>query len=387
MSTRNARPRLLRRVPSHALLVALSAIAVACGANAGPQATPSPATPGAPSVQPASPVAVAPSAASPSQPPASPRASTQPSPATAGSGLASWAWTAASPLGLSFPEDVVVDAGGKVFVSSNGTGQIDEYTSTGSFVGAWGQPGTAANQLNTYCVPGCPPACPPNPSGWDHCPHLPGGFVALDGHGHVAVTDLDGVHVFDENGTFRRAFGVRGTAKGQLQLPEGIAIASNGDVYVVDAALNRVDRYDRNGRFEKAWGTKGSADGQFDQPVGIAIGPDGTVYVADQNNGRIERFSPDGAFRASLNQLDGQPFAPQGLAIDRHGRVYASDPNANRVVVFGADGAFAGTIGGPGSGDGTFNAPSGVAVDSAGSVYVSDLLASKLQKFTLTSPE
>jgi len=46
------------------------------------------------------------------------------------------------------------------------------------------------------------------------------------------------------------------------------------------------------GVFGSKWGTEGTGAGQFDMPNGVAVASDGSVYVSDRNNHRVQKFSP-----------------------------------------------------------------------------------------------
>ncbi|MGC2626521.1 MAG: hypothetical protein WA269_06765, partial [Candidatus Udaeobacter sp.] len=47
-------------------------------------------------------------------------------------------------------------------------------------------------------------------------------------------------------------------------------------------------------------GGKGTGKGQLDSPTGIAVDGDGNILIADTINGRIQKFSPNGTFATSI---------------------------------------------------------------------------------------
>ncbi len=59
---------------------------------------------------------------------------------------------------------------------------------------------------------------------------------------------------------------------------------------MTDLRTNRVLVYSSSGQFLANWGSEGSADGQFDQPQGIAVDTAGNVYVTDSGNHRVQVF-------------------------------------------------------------------------------------------------
>lgn len=74
--------------------------------------------------------------------------------------------------------------------------------------------------------------------------------IERDGAGRLFVTDTerDQVHVIDPTAGYQFSFGVRGTARGQLNDPRDVAIAGNGLIYVIgDSAEGRIEVYQPGG--------------------------------------------------------------------------------------------------------------------------------------------
>src|SRR3954451_19815147 len=97
---------------------------------------------------------------------------------------------------------------------------------------------------------------------------------------------------------FVSIIGALGTASGQFNLPQTLAIDGADDIFVADENSNRVDEFDTAGTFIKAWGfnvngggvaetctaaciagTSGVAAGHLDFPVGLAPPPPRNLYV------------------------------------------------------------------------------------------------------------
>ena len=86
-----------------------------------------------------------------------------------------------------------------------------------------------------------------------------------------------------------------------LDTPGGVVVARNGDVYVADSNNHVVRRIDaQNAMIEPVAGNHDSGNGfsgdnglaiaaQLDTPDGVAIAPDGDLIVADSHNERIRR--------------------------------------------------------------------------------------------------
>lgn len=182
---------------------------------------------------------------------------------------------------------------------------------------------------------------------------------------------------------FEKSWG--GSGYGHLLYPDGIAVASNGDIFVADTYNHRIHIFNPEGIAKACWGLRGSADGQFDRPRGIAFGSNGNLYVVDGRNNRIQVLDSSGGFVAkwgSEGQADGQFYLPWDIAVDGQGNVYVADTFNNRIQKFSATGTFIAKWGKNGTANGDFRSPGSVAVDSSGNVYVADCGNSRIQKFS-----
>ena len=132
------------------------------------------------------------------------------------------------------PRGVVTDAAGDVYVVEKRNNRVQEFTSDGQFLNAFGGLGKGSGQLNQ--------------------PYT----AAIDGAGNLYVTEVmnDRISQFGLDGSFRGMWGRNG-----------------GD------------------------GSEGSGPGEFHDPYGIAVDCRGGVYVSDEENDRIQRFGdPADAF-------------------------------------------------------------------------------------------
>ena len=237
---------------------------------------------------------------------------------------------------LNAPRTVAVDRlTGQVFVGDSGTGTVDVYSSSGSFLTQFG-----GGLLDPVGV----------------------GVDEATGLVYVADASLDAVLLFEPNaageyGLSSEWFGehVPGGEFGQVA---GVAVdnsggPSSGDVYVVDSD------------------ERGSVDGE-DVPLGESV-----VNVMSPG-----MAAPDGAAEGELaRQLTaGKTVTPNGVAVSASsGRVLVADSAAGAVYTYSAEGLFEGKLDGKGSPDGPFvkEAPvgdvAGVAIDAAsGDVYVAE---------------
>jgi DNA-binding beta-propeller fold protein YncE len=213
--------------------------------------------------------------------------------------------------------------------------------------------------------------------------------ITVDPDGNIWVADADGkngkgevVIKFNPAGkillTLGKA-GMPGDAPGYFNRPTGVAIARNGDIFVSDGhggdSNARVVKFSKSGKFLTAWGKKGSAEGEFDVPHAIAVDSHERVYVADRSNSRVQVFDANGKFIADWKQFG----RPSGIYVDANDVVYVADsqttdktgctpdPGCRRGIRIGdTDGVVKYFIPRP---DGDPVGPEGVTADSNGTVY------------------
>ncbi len=205
---------------------------------------------------------------------------------------------AATEASLSYPDDVVMNSRGDLFIADAGNdvvrrirpnGVIDTYAGTGvhayngeSALSGDGGPAAAA-QLDT-------PAA-----------------LAMDGDDNLYIADLrnhavrrvtaDGI-ISTIAGTGEAGFNGdrKDAALAQLDQPGGVAVQADGSLLIADGGNRRVRRLEKDGSITTLAGngTTGlSGDGadarlaQFDTLDFVAVGPKGEIYVADYGNSAI----------------------------------------------------------------------------------------------------
>jgi O-antigen biosynthesis protein len=200
-----------------------------------------------------------------------------------------------------------------------------------------------------------------------------------------------------------------------LNTPGGIAIAPNGDIYFADSNNDVIDRVDHKlgvttfvgNRTNGFSGDNGPATrAQLDTPDGVAIAPDGDLIVADSHNDRIRRVDSqtriittiagsgdsgyDGdekpAIEASLN-------TPSSVATAPNGDIYIADTLNNRIRMIDHANGFIHTVAGDGEtgGDGPIGdggpatsahlfMPSDVQVTNNGDIYIADMHHNRVRR-------
>jgi len=99
------------------------------------------------------------------------------------------------------------------------------------------------------------------------------------------------------------------TAETALYEPTALAFDAAGRLYILDAGNNRVQIFDSEGGFLASRGQAGQGPGDLEAPEDMWVAPDGEIVVADAGNRRIARFGPGGEPLAET-RLD---FVPIGV--------------------------------------------------------------------------
>jgi DNA-binding CsgD family transcriptional regulator/DNA-binding beta-propeller fold protein YncE len=204
----------------------------------------------------------------------------------------------------------------------------------------------------------------------------------------------------------------------QLDMPQGLAVDSAGNVYIADTLNHRVRRVGADGMITTVAGTgeagyagdgKPGLVAKLNLPTGLAIGFGDTLFIADTGNNVVRQIALDGAIHTVAgtgeagyrgdpgDALDAVLHAPGGIAFDGEGNLYIADTlnqRVRRVDVNGQIGAVAGTGASGYLGDGRpasladlnlASNPLGgmgqaLAVDSQGDVFIADALNHRVRR-------
>ncbi len=200
-----------------------------------------------------------------------------------------------------------------------------------------------------------------------------------------------------------------------LNTPGGIAIAPNGDIYFADSNNDVIDRVDHRlgvttfvgNRTNGFSGDNGPATrAQLDTPDGVAIAPDGDLIVADSHNDRIRRVDSQTRVITTIagsgeNGYDGDEKpaieaamnTPSSVATTPNGDIYIADTLNNRVRMIDHVNGFIHTVAGDGEtgGDGPIGdggpatsahlfMPSDVQVANNGDIYIADMHHNRVRR-------
>lgn len=176
--------------------------------------------------------------------------------------------------------------------------------------------------------------------------------------------------------------GGKGSGKGELDSPSGIAVDSKGNVLVADTGNGRVEKFSPTSTFISAIGTKGAGNGQLGAPNGIAVDRNDNVYIADAGNHRVQKLAPNGGVIAEWKGPEPGFYGPRRIAIGPDNSIYVVDQGHTRIVKFNPDGQVLTVWGSKGNGDAQFDDPTSVAVDpTTNKVYVADPRNKRIQVF------
>ncbi|MBD0386734.1 MAG: scytonemin biosynthesis PEP-CTERM protein ScyF [Nostoc sp. C3-bin3] len=201
--------------------------------------------------------------------------------------------------------------------------------------------------------------------------------------------------------TYDRSIGSPGFGPGELFVPQGIAVDSQGNTLIGNGRGinpdgtpnydigNKIEIFNPSGQYIGAIGSGGTGPGQFDEPTTVDFNPvTGDLYSGDVYNNRINQFDSQGNFIRSFANGDFTPrvndrifFGPSGLTFDETGNVYVGDFNGERILKFTSDGQPLGVIGGTlGTAPGEFQGVAGVRISPvSGNIFVADQYNNRVQ--------
>jgi sugar lactone lactonase YvrE len=248
---------------------------------------------------------------------------------------------------------------------------------------------------------------------------VPAGEIYIAEGNRIREVKKDGrITTFAGTGTVGSGGDGGPATQAQLNMPQGLAVDSAGNVYIADTLNNRIRRVDVAGTITTVAGTgeagysgdgKPAREVRLNLPTGLAIGFGDTLFIADTGNNVIRQIGANGSihtvagtgeagYRGDAGRaVDAVLHAPGGLAFDGEGNLYIADTlnqRIRRVEVNGQIGTVAGTGASGYLGDGgpatvaelnlATNPLEGIgealAVDSRGDVFIADALNRRVRR-------
>ncbi|UCG32020.1 MAG: 6-bladed beta-propeller [Phycisphaerales bacterium] len=161
-------------------------------------------------------------------------------------------------------------------------------------------------------------------------------YSAADGKLYVVDVSAHDIKVLELDGSLRRLLGSRGREAGEFNFP--CDIVHDGDlIWVVDAGNHRVQGLTRTGEPVLTLGQAGDAMGDLALPKGVALDSDGHIYVVDARFENVQVFDGDGTLLLVFGQEGigpGEFWLPAGIYIDANDRIWICDSYNGRVQVF-----------------------------------------------------
>jgi sugar lactone lactonase YvrE len=216
---------------------------------------------------------------------------------------------------LNNPDDLALDANGRVYVADRWHGRVQIYNPDGSYY-------TTVSGLD--------------------CP----GGVAIGPNGYLYVADTCNhtVKIYNTNLVLVATLGTpgeSGTDNAHFNSPEDVAVDSNGTIYVSDGGNDRIQVFNANRQYVRTMGETGiwgSDFAHFNGPNNLFVDSANRLYVGDEWNHRIQVFDANGAYLTTIGgsagPRTGQFRGARGVAVDNAGNIYVADRLNHRIQKF-----------------------------------------------------
>ena len=165
-----------------------------------------------------------------------------------------------------------------------------------------------------------------------------------------------------------------------LSNPVAITLSASGKVLIADRLFDHVLVFDRLGQAQRAFGERGTGKGQFLELIDMATGPDG-IYVLDRLSKTVKIFDHEGVLIRELARPEVSN--PTAIAVDFAERVYISDGFDDSIKIYDRNGLIE-SVGTSGSQNGQFRMITDLQIDN-NFLYVADSANDRVQVFLIKS--
>jgi sugar lactone lactonase YvrE len=217
------------------------------------------------------------------------------------------------------------------------------------------------------------------------------------GRGSRDTTKGHQVFKFSPDGRLLLTLGRSGGAREPdfFHQPNAVVTAANGDIYVAEGhsdaptANARILRFTKDGTFKDAFGRRGSGTGELLQPHALAVDSRGRLFIGDRSNNRILILDPNWNVLATWYQFS----RPSGIYIDGKDSIYVADSESGTVAPDRKDwmrgirvgsartGHVTGFIPDPDTTQRSTSSAEGVAVDARGNIYGAEVGQRALKRY------
>ena len=211
--------------------------------------------------------------------------------------------------------------------------------------------------------------------------------LAVDRFSTLWVVDKESRKIIkmDDTGAILSSIGSKGSKKGQLDSPSGIAIANNGDIYIADPGNNWVQVFNNEGGFVKT--ISKSTVAALDEPAAIALDSVGNLYVLDKGRAVVSVFNGKGEpvleFGKSQD-LNARLQKPVALMVSAD-EIYVVD--TNQVKVYSSQGQYRRSFAAKGSAAGELDEPLAIAAGDSTTFFIAERNNKRIQTWlTLYKP-
>lgn len=194
---------------------------------------------------------------------------------------------------------------------------------------------------------------------------------------YICDTGLAGLEVMDlSEGTFEYFIP---DGKGQLQLPINSCVNERGTIYIADANRKQIVVFDNEQNYVHAFG-----ETENFKPTDVEV-KQGKIWVTNVLDHSVLVYNEENY--ELLDRIPGFEAGEEGYIRQStnisltHSKLFVSDFGDFNVKQFSSGGEFQGSIGGYGSGPGTFTRPKGIALDRDENLYVVDAAFENVQIF------
>ena len=106
----------------------------------------------------------------------------------------------------------------------------------------------------------------------------------------------------DSRGTLVSSVGSMGSQLLQFSQLQDAAVHHNGRLFATDGDNHYVQVLNSDLTYSYCFGSKGLCPGELNVPRGVTIDSDGMVYIADCDNNRVQKFTPEGEVLAVIDR-------------------------------------------------------------------------------------